>query len=233
MYFFTRTAQRLEAMLLEAKGSWELAEKAYMRLLEDSPLDQIIHKRRVAMAKAQGNISRAIEFLNKYLEIFMADHDAWRELAEIYVSQQIRSCPFCDCRPSLWWSASTMSICAVPNLLFSIVLISTVRAPQQLPVFVVDLVLYTLGGLENLQIAKKYYSSTIDLTGGKNTRALFDVCLCISAIAQLVKGKVKEDKEGSQVQSLAAKVLEKDCKQRAPDKLPQLTTVLNSLTLSS
>jgi hypothetical protein len=30
---------------------------------------QIIHKRRVAMAKAQGNISGAIEWLNKYLEM--------------------------------------------------------------------------------------------------------------------------------------------------------------------
>jgi hypothetical protein len=38
-------------------------------------------------------------------------------------------------------------------------------------------VLYTLGGIENLLTAKKYYSSTIDLTGGKNTRALFGICL--------------------------------------------------------
>lgn len=41
-------------------------------------------------------------------------------------------------------------------------------------------VLYTLGGLENLQNAKKYYASTIDLTGGKNTRALFGICLVSS-----------------------------------------------------
>lgn len=32
-------------------------------------LMQVIHKRRVAMAKAQGNISVAIEWLNKYLEM--------------------------------------------------------------------------------------------------------------------------------------------------------------------
>lgn len=38
-------------------------------------------------------------------------------------------------------------------------------------------VLYTIGGLENLQTAKKYYASTITLTGGKNTRALYGVCL--------------------------------------------------------
>ncbi|KAK8329034.1 hypothetical protein V6Z11_A11G291200 [Gossypium hirsutum] len=50
---------RLDCMLLEAKGSWAEAEKAYSSLLEDNPLDQAIHKRRVAMAKAQGNISVA------------------------------------------------------------------------------------------------------------------------------------------------------------------------------
>jgi hypothetical protein len=28
-------------MLLEAKGSWDMAEKAYTSLLEDNPLDQV------------------------------------------------------------------------------------------------------------------------------------------------------------------------------------------------
>ncbi|XP_061340418.1 uncharacterized protein LOC133286928 isoform X2 [Gastrolobium bilobum] len=201
---------KLEAMLLEAKGSWELAEKAYTSLLEDNPLDQTIHKRRVAMAKAQGNISGAIEWLNKYLEIFMADHDAWRELAEIYVSLQMyKQAAFC----------------------YEELLLSQPTVPLHHLGYAN--VLYTLGGLENVQTAKKYYASAIDLTGGKNTRALFGVCLCTSAIAQITKGKSKEDREGSQVQSLAAKVLEKDYKQRAPDKLPQLTTALKSLTLSS
>lgn len=37
--------------------------------------------------------------------------------------------------------------------------------------------LYTFGGVENLHMAKKYYASTTDLTGGKNTRALFGLCL--------------------------------------------------------
>ncbi|KAG5056168.1 hypothetical protein JHK85_008678 [Glycine max] len=201
---------RLEAMLLEAKGSWELAEKAYTSLLEDNPLDQAIHKRRVAMAKAQGKISVAIDWLNKYLETFMADHDAWRELAEIYISLQMyKQAAFC-------YEELILSQPTVP--LYHLAYAD---------------VLYTLGGLENLQTAKKYYSSTIDLTGGKNTRALFGICLCTSAVTQLTKGKSKEDKEGSQLQSLAAKVLEKDYKQRAPDKLPQLTTALKSLTLSS
>jgi hypothetical protein len=32
---------KLEALLLEAKGMWEEAEKAYTSLLEDNPLDQV------------------------------------------------------------------------------------------------------------------------------------------------------------------------------------------------
>ena len=38
-------------------------------------------------------------------------------------------------------------------------------------------VLYTIGGLENLIAARKYYAATIDLTGGKCTRALLGICL--------------------------------------------------------
>ncbi|KAE8659948.1 Ribosomal protein S3Ae [Hibiscus syriacus] len=90
-------------------------------------------------------------------------------------------------------------------------------------------VLYTLGGLENLQTAKKYYASTIDLTGGKNTRALFGLCLCTSAIAQISKGRNKEDKESPELHSLAATALEKDYRRRASDKLGLLTSALRSL----
>ncbi|KAF5951351.1 hypothetical protein HYC85_009295 [Camellia sinensis] len=188
---------RLEAMLLEAKGLWAEAEKAYSSLLEDNPLDQVIHKRRAAMAKAQGNLSGAIEWLNKYLEIFMADHDAWRELAEIYVSLQIKRL-----------SATEELILSQPtNPLYHLAYAD---------------VLYTLSGLENLQTAKKYYASAIDLTGGKNTRALYGVCLCTFGIGQLTKGRNKDDKEKSELQSLAVTALEKDYKHTAPGKLSLL-----------
>lgn len=201
---------RLEALLLEAKGSWGEAEKAYSSLLEDNPFDQVVHKRRVALAKAQGNLSGAIEWLNKYLETFMADHDAWRELAEIYVSLQMyKQAAFC-------YEELILSQPTVP--LFHLAYAD---------------VLYTLGGLENLQTARKYYSSTIDLTGGKNTRALFGICLCMSAIAQLSKGRNKEDKDCPDLQSLATAALEKEYKQRASDKLTVLASAFKSLKVSS
>ncbi|CAA2957214.1 ER membrane complex subunit 2 [Olea europaea subsp. europaea] len=201
---------RLEALLLEAMGLWEEAEKSYSSLLEDDELDTLIHKRRVAMAKAQGNISRAIEWLNKYLEIFMADHDAWRELAEIYVSLQMyKQATFC-------YEELILSQPTIP--LYHLAYAD---------------VLYTLGGLENLQMAKKYYASTIDLTGGKHTRALFGICLCTSAIEQLTKGRNKDDRENSQLASLSAMALGKDYKQRAPNKVSMLSSTLRSLKLSS
>ncbi|KAL3516260.1 hypothetical protein ACH5RR_023162 [Cinchona calisaya] len=199
---------RLEAMLLEAKGSWAEAETAYSSLLQDNPLDQIIHKRRAAMAKAQGNISLAIEYINKYLEIFMADTDAWRELAEIYVSLQMyKQAAFC-------YEELILSQPTVP--LYHLTYAD---------------VLYTLGGLENLQTAKKYYASTIDLTGGKNSRALFGICLCTSAIGQLTKGRNKEEKENSELHSLSALALEKGYKQRNPSKHSLLTATLKCLKL--
>lgn len=201
---------RLEAMLLEAKGRWEEAENAYSSLLEDNALDQVIHKRRVAMAKAQGDILKAIEWLNKYLEIFMADHDAWRELAEIYVSLQMyKQAAFC-------YEELILAQPTVP--LFHLAYAD---------------VLYTLGGLENLQTAKKYYASTIDLTAGRNTRALYGICLCTSAIGQLAKGRNKDDKENGELHTLAAAALEKDYKYRATSKLPLLNSTLKSLKLSS
>lgn len=197
---------RLEAMLLEAKGSWAEAEKAYSSLLEDNPLDQVISMRRVAMAKARGDILGAIDWLNKYLEIFMADHDAWRELAEIYVSLQMyKQAAFCYeelilCQPMI----------PLHHLAYADVL-------------------YTIGGLENLQTAKKYYASTIELTGGKNIRALFGLCLCSSAIGQVTKGRNSEDKE---ISGLAAAALEKDYKKNSPDKVSVLGSALKALKLN-
>ncbi|XP_042068432.1 ER membrane protein complex subunit 2-like [Salvia splendens] len=201
---------RLEAILLEAKGLWAEAEKAYSSLLEENQFDQVIHRRRVAMAKAQGNLSGAIEWLNKYLEIFMADHDAWRELAEIYVSLQMyKQAAFC-----------------YEELLLS---------HPTIPLYHLSYadVLYTLGGVENLHAAKKYYAATIDLTGGKNNRALFGICLCASALAQLTRGRNKDDKENSELQSLSAEALEKAYKQQSPTKVSVLSSALRSLKVSS
>ncbi|CAN8265414.1 unnamed protein product [Cochlearia groenlandica] len=202
---------RLEALLLEAKGLYGEAEEAYSSLLEDDPLDQGIHKRRVAICKALGKPSLAIELLNKYLELFMADQDAWKELAELYLSLQMyKQAAFC-------YEELILSQPTVP--LYHLAYAD---------------VLFTIGGLENLTSARKYYAATIDLTGGKNTRALFGICLCASAIAQVQKGRTKEDKdttEAPELHSLAAAAVEKEYKQKAPAKLHLISSAIKSLKL--
>ncbi|KAM3309988.1 hypothetical protein ACQJBY_030967 [Aegilops geniculata] len=179
---------RLEALLFEAKGDWAEAERAYALILETNPFDQIVHKRKIAIAKAQGDMSLAVDYLNKYLELYKQAAFCYEEL---------------------------------------------ILAQPTIPLYHLAYaeVLYTLGGLENLQTAKKYYASTIQLTGGKNTRALFGVCLCSAAISQLTKGRNKEE-ESSELQSLAAEALMKDYKQRAPSMEALVAGMLKNMKLS-
>ena len=55
---------------------------------------------------------------------------------------------------------------------------------------------------------------------------------CTYAIAQLAKGRNKDDKDSGELQSLAAAALEKEYKSRAPSKLPLLNSTLKNLRLS-
>lgn len=57
---------------------------------------------------------------------------------------------------------------------------------------------------------------------------------CGSAIAQLSKGRNKEDKDmaAPELQSLAATALEREYKQKAPAKLNLLSSALRNLKIS-
>ncbi len=46
-------------------------------------------KRQMCVRKAMGDTSGAIKCLNDYLKLFMGDVDAWQELAELYIDQQM------------------------------------------------------------------------------------------------------------------------------------------------
>lgn len=56
---------------------------------------------------------------------------------------------------------------------------------------------------------------------------------CSVAIRQLTKGRNKEEKETSDLQTLAAEGLQRDYKQRAPNKLPLLMSMLKNMKLNS
>ena len=46
-------------------------------------------KRQICIRKAVGDVVTAIKLLNDYLKIFMADVDAWQELGDLYIEQQM------------------------------------------------------------------------------------------------------------------------------------------------
>eukprot|EP00246_Nothoceros_aenigmaticus_P016574 TRINITY_DN7644_c0_g1_i2.p1 TRINITY_DN7644_c0_g1~~TRINITY_DN7644_c0_g1_i2.p1 ORF type:complete len:301 (+),score=70.14 TRINITY_DN7644_c0_g1_i2:268-1170(+) len=193
---------RLRGMYYEANASWQQAEKLYSDYIEEHPGDAFFHKRRVAIAKAQGRSAEAVELLNKYLETFMADYDAWRELGELYTSiQMYKQAVFCYEELLLSQPANPLYHLRYAELL------------------------YTLGGLDNFRAARKYYSAAIDLSDGKNIRAVYGVVLCGAAINQ-AKGRSKEE-DSSDIVSLASSVLLREYSNRALKKLPLLSSILD------
>ncbi|OQR76581.1 tetratricopeptide repeat protein 35-like [Tropilaelaps mercedesae] len=79
--------RRLKAMQLEAHGRFDDAAKIYDALLAEDETNSSIHKRRIAMLKAQDLIPEAIEKLCEYLKRFQSDHEAWLELCNLYIAE--------------------------------------------------------------------------------------------------------------------------------------------------
>lgn len=92
----SRRVLKLEGMVLEAMGSYEEALKLYDTALAENENNAEFLKRKIAIYKAKGQTSDAIELLTDYLETFMSDHEAWMELADLYISQnQYGKAAFC------------------------------------------------------------------------------------------------------------------------------------------
>jgi tetratricopeptide (TPR) repeat protein len=152
--------QRLSAMRLEAKGSYGKAEDTYKDILEKDPTDQISLKRLIAIEKANDKPERAITLLNKYLNVYMADVEAWQELADLYCNMQLYE---------------NAAYCYEELILAS---------PNNYHIYVrYAELLYTMGGADNLELAKKYYSYALELSQDNNVRALYGLLLTLKELA--------------------------------------------------
>lgn len=181
---------KLKSMLLEALvriGGCELCEILFWWILltfqerYDDALDVLetiikkdetnaaARKRRVAIFKAKGQISEAIKELSDYLKRFMSDQEAWQELSTLYLQEG---------------EYSRAAFCLEEVLLHNPY---SHLIHQRL-----GEIRYTMGGQDNIEIAKSYYAQAIKLNG-KNLRALYGLYLCCSHIvaskAQLTKRK--------------------------------------------
>lgn len=210
MLKFKKSARvgRLEGMWLEAKGWWEQADRFYENLLQEHPQDQKVMKRQVAALKAQGKLLEAAQALRKYLETFQADFEAWRDLAELYLSlSMVRQAAFCQ---------EELLLSSPANPIYNLQYAE---------------ILYTLGGMENLKAARSYYAAAIEYSAGENVRALWGVCLVDAALKQL-SGKSSKSSKGegsSDLADVAGEVLAQMYRCKCPQKQTVANAVLSRL----
>ncbi|XP_013137715.1 PREDICTED: ER membrane protein complex subunit 2-like [Papilio polytes] len=144
---------RYKAAALEAEEKYDEALNVLDVIINADETNAPARKRRVAVLKAQGLIHEAIKELADYLKKFMSDVEAWQELCELYLQvQEYSRAAFC---------AEELILHQPHNHLMH----------QRLA----D-IRYTMGGIENMELAKTYYCQTLKLNPD-NLRALLGLFL--------------------------------------------------------
>uniref|UniRef100_A0A8C8EXL6 ER membrane protein complex subunit 2 n=1 Tax=Oncorhynchus tshawytscha TaxID=74940 RepID=A0A8C8EXL6_ONCTS len=168
----SQRVKRLAGMRLEALEKYEDASKQYDSILQDDPTNTAARKRKISILKAQGKSAEAIRELNEYLEQFVGDQEAWHELSELYINEHdYGKAAFC---------LEELMMTNPHNHLY---------CEQYAEVK------YTQGGLENLELSRKYFAQALKLNN-RNMRALFGLymacyCLCVATIEpSFQKGQV-------------------------------------------
>eukprot|EP01024_Parvocaulis_polyphysoides_P026762 TRINITY_DN24355_c1_g4_i1.p1 TRINITY_DN24355_c1_g4~~TRINITY_DN24355_c1_g4_i1.p1 ORF type:complete len:295 (-),score=46.96 TRINITY_DN24355_c1_g4_i1:203-1087(-) len=192
-------AQRLRAMFYEFQGQFEAAEKIYKEILEKQPTNPMVNKRLVALLKSQGKITNSIEELAKYLETNPSDKEGWEELADLYVKQgAFKQAGYC-------FEELIMLAPHFANYY--------IRYADSL---------YSIGGSENFNLAKKYYCKSITLSAGKSLRALMGLSLCLNQES----GKNKDEELQELIQSNVELLFKKS---QNSDKLEAVLQVISEL----
>merc|ERR1712150_295002 len=138
---------------------------------EEDTANSQARKRKIAVYKANGENSKAIAELSKYLKEFMSDTEAWMELCDLYIGEaDYAKAAFC-CEEVLLHNANN-------HLYFQ-------RYAE---------IKYTQGGVENLEIAKSYYSRAVALNAD-NMRALYGLLLTSIQLASAQKCPAQKKKE--------------------------------------
>eukprot|EP01104_Vermistella_antarctica_P002646 TRINITY_DN12861_c0_g1_i1.p1 TRINITY_DN12861_c0_g1~~TRINITY_DN12861_c0_g1_i1.p1 ORF type:complete len:302 (-),score=33.84 TRINITY_DN12861_c0_g1_i1:29-934(-) len=190
----------LTIMYLEASGAWDKAEMAYNELVDSDPTNVMAWKRLICVSRSRGDILGAITRLVEYLEVFMSDLNAWAELAELYMRVgKYTQAQFC---------VEELILAQPENFAYH------TRYAE---------LVYTQGGVSNYQIARSYYSKSLQLNSKNNMRALYGLCNCCVALSQkndpedkvllrttieMIRLQYKGSEASAQHQANVAKVLE-------------------------
>jgi len=202
--------RKLQAMEFEALERFDDALKLYESILQHDEANSVIYKRKVAVLKAQNKIPDAIKELSDYLKKFMSDHEAWMELADLYLSEQ---------------DYSKAAFCLEELILYN--------PHNHLYHQRYAEIQYTIGGFENMEIARAYFAQSIKLNP-QNMRSLYGLFLSASNVAASPKCPALKKRENLKYASWAAvKISAKYEDQLCDDsQMKSLQGMLGTLTLS-
>jgi len=175
---FTSTSlrvKRLIAMRYEMREEWGEALQVLDSILDEDEANSSARKRKIAIFKAQGDTSKAVGELAKYLKVFQSDQEAWQELCDLYIQEQeYNKASFC-CEELLLHNPH--------NHLYH----------QRLAE-----IRYTMGGFDNLENAKQYFSQAVKLAPS-NMRSLYGLLLTCTQLAASPKCQQAKKKDYAKI----------------------------------
>ncbi|XP_045449269.1 ER membrane protein complex subunit 2-A-like [Melitaea cinxia] len=201
---------RYKAACLEAEEKYDEAMEVLDSIINADETNSAARKRRVAIFKAQGLIQEAIKELVDYLKKFMSDMEAWQELSELYLQvQEYSKAAFC---------AEELILHQPHNHLMH----------QRLA----D-IRYTMGGVENMELAKSYYCQALKLNPD-NMRALLGLFLVTNTLLSHYKssGSTKRKEVFKLSQWAQSETAKRQRKAQAPPAIPNLTNMMLSLAVT-
>ncbi|XP_063387230.1 ER membrane protein complex subunit 2-like [Cydia fagiglandana] len=161
---------RYKAAQLEAEERYEEALELLDVIIKADETNAAARKRRVAILKAQGLIVEAIKELVDYLKKFMSDVEAWQELCELYLqSGEYARAAFC----------AEELLLHQPHSHLHLQRLADIR--------------YTMGGMENMELAKTYYCQAVKLNPD-NMRALLGLFLATNNLLNYYKSSGNSSK---------------------------------------
>jgi len=162
---------RLAGLLQEASGDLEAALENYSENLKVDTGDAASTKRIISLLKNQGRIADCVSELNKYLSVYQCDAEGWFELAEIYLSEyEYEKAAFCF----------EELIILNPSNYIIYQRYAETKA--------------TMGNLDNLKIAKKYFCQSARMSGFNSNRALLGLVVVCEQL-QTTKGVSSAEKQ--------------------------------------
>jgi len=167
--------RRLCAMQHEMREEWEDALELLDSIIELDEANSSARKRKVAIYRAQGDIPKAIYELNKYIKLYQSDLEAWQELCDLYIMEQ-------DYQKAVFCSEEVVLHHPHNHLYHQKV--ADIR--------------YTIGGFEQLELAKQYYSQAVKLSPS-NMRALYGLLITSTQLAANQKCSQPKRKEFAKV----------------------------------